>query len=66
MIEQSELLIGREIILIETNDAYTTIKTGYKGIINYVDATGTVFAKWQDGSTLGLIPNEDKFLIFFD
>lgn len=62
----TKTLIGKRIELIHTNDQYTKLASGTQGTINYVDSTGTIFAKWDDGSTLGLIPTVDKFKIIYD
>lgn len=35
------------------------IPVGMKGIVHYVDDTGTVFVKWDDGSYLGLIVEDN-------
>jgi hypothetical protein len=59
------VLKDKKIVLIKTNDQYTTLKCGSTGVINYVDDTGTIFAKWEDGSSLGLLPGIDQFAIFF-
>jgi hypothetical protein len=58
--------IGKRIRLISTNDEYTSLRPGDIGIINYVDDTGTIFAEWNNGSSLGLIPDVDRFEIIFD
>jgi len=36
---------------------------GTKGTVRYVDAIGTIHTNWDNGSTLGLIPDKDKFHI---
>ena len=36
---------------------------GTMGTVNYVDDAGTIHVNWENGSTLGLIENEDKFEI---
>jgi hypothetical protein len=58
--------IGKRIRLISTSDEYTSLKSGDVGIINYIDDTGTIFAEWDNGSSLGLIPDVDRFEIIFD
>lgn len=59
-------LIGKRIELIHTDDEYTKITPGTQGTINHIDDTGTIFASWDDGSKLGLIPTIDKFKIIYD
>ena len=58
--------IGKRIRLISTNDQYTSLKPGDIGIINFVDDAGTIFADWQNGSKIGLLPEVDRFEIIFD
>jgi hypothetical protein len=56
-------LVGSKIQLISTDDPYTKLKPGDVGTITHIDDTGTVFADWENGSALGLIPNIDNFKI---
>lgn len=58
--------IGKRIRLISTNDEYTSLQPGDLGTINFVDDTGTVFADWDNGSRLGLLPDIDRFEIIYD
>ena len=34
---------------------------GTKGTVTHVDDAGTIHVQWDNGSSLGLIPNVDKF-----
>lgn len=45
---------GDRIKLIHTSDPYTRLKPGDEGTVTLIDDIGTVSAKWDDGSTLGL------------
>ena len=56
-------LVGCKVQLISTDDPYTKLKPGDIGVITHIDDSGTVFADWEDGSALGLIPNIDNFKI---
>lgn len=47
-------LIGKRVKLQYTNDPYTNLKQGDEGVIDFVDDTGTVSVKWDNGSSLGL------------
>jgi hypothetical protein len=47
-------LEGKRIRLICCTDQYTKLKPGTEGTVEFVDDLGTVFAKWGDGSSLGL------------
>ena len=37
--------------------------SGTEGTVDFVDDMGTVFVRWDNGSHLGLIPDEDDFEI---
>ncbi len=54
-------LLGRRIEIITCTDRYTNLVPGSQGTVTAVDSNGTVFAKWDDGSILGLIPAIDKW-----
>ncbi len=56
-------LINSRIQLIKTDDQYTNLTPGSFGIVDHIDSTGTIFVKWEDGSSLGLIPGIDDFRI---
>ena len=53
---------GTEIELIEMNDPYA-VPIGTHGIVDFVDDIGTIFVKWDNGSSLGLVLGEDKFKV---
>jgi hypothetical protein len=59
--EKREELLGRRVRLVFTDDAYTDLQPGATGTIDHVDDLGTLFVKWDDGSTLGLIPGRDRY-----
>ena len=42
------------------NDPYP-IPPGTKGTVEFVDDMGTVFCKFDNGRSLGMIPGEDSF-----
>lgn len=50
---------GTRVRLVRCTDTWTTIKPGTLGTIEFIDDTGTVHVKWDNGSRLGLIPGED-------
>ena len=54
-------LLGRRIEIITCNDKYTNLVPGSQGTVTGVDSNGTVFAKWDSGSILGLIPSVDAW-----
>lgn len=47
--------------LIRTTDEHTRLSPGAEGTIIGVDKLGTLHVRWDDGSTLGLLPGEDKW-----
>lgn len=49
------------VIVLEKMDDIQAPKPGTKGIVDYVDDVGTIHVKWETGSSLGLIPDIDKF-----
>jgi hypothetical protein len=55
--------IGQRIKLIYTNDQYTILKPGDTGTVNLIDSMGTVFVKWDNGNSLGLLPFIDEWEI---
>ena len=55
---------GTRVELVMMEDPYNTkLKPGDQGTVTYVDALGTVFVDWDNGSSLGLIYGEDVFRI---
>lgn len=55
--------VGKRITLIHTSDPYTDLRPGDEGTIEFVDDIGTIFAKWDRGSSLGMVPGHDRFAI---
>ena len=53
---------GTEIELISMEDSQA-VPSGTLGIVEDVDDIGTIFMKWDNGSTLGLIVGEDQFRV---
>jgi hypothetical protein len=51
---------GTRVELVSMSDPYTTLKSGDKGTVNFVDDTASVFVNWDDGSTLGVVYGEDS------
>lgn len=47
----------------KTNPYDQVIPPGTIGSVKYVDDAGTIHVKWENGSSLGLIPNVDEFQI---
>lgn len=53
--------IGKRVRLVQCTDPYSSNQPGLEGTITFVDDTGTVFVRWDNGSTLGLVPGEDRW-----
>jgi hypothetical protein len=60
---KARFLKGTRIELIEMNDPYAPVLEGTKGTVELVDDMGTIHMKWDNGRTLGLIPDVDKFKV---
>ena len=52
---------GTRVEMVRVDDPYTKVKSGTQGTVMFVDSVGTIHVKWDDGSTLGLVHNVDKF-----
>lgn len=50
---------GTRVKLISTEDKYTSLKSGTLGTVFRVDDIGTIHVKWDNGSTLGIVPEVD-------
>jgi len=58
--EQNDELKGKRVRCIHMNDEYG-VPSGVEGTIISVDDIGTIHVKWDNGSTLGLVPKEDRY-----
>ena len=56
-------LIGKRIELVYCSDPYTRLQPGSQGTVDFVDDLGTVFVRWDSGSSLGLVPGEDQWRV---
>ena len=54
-------LPGTRIKLIGMDDPYAPVPSGTRGTVMLVDDAGTIHPKWDNGRTLGVIPNVDDF-----
>jgi hypothetical protein len=50
---------GSKVRLLHMNDPFTIIPTGTIGVVSGVDDAGTIHTVWSNGSTLGIVFNED-------
>ena len=46
--------------LVSMDDPYTKLRPGDRGVVTFVDDTGTVFVRWDNGSTLGVVFGVDR------
>ncbi|HSX22432.1 MAG TPA: DUF4314 domain-containing protein [Gaiellaceae bacterium] len=53
--------VGKRVRLVRCTDPYSDNRPGLEGTVTFVDDTGTVFVRWDNGSTLGLVPGEDRW-----
>lgn len=60
------VLKGQRVQFISTSDQFTKIPVGTKGTVQMVDGLGTVHVQWDNGSSLGMIPGEDRFAYIQD
>ena len=51
---------GSKVKLVRMDDPYTHIPVGTIGVVTCVDDAGTIFAKWSNGTTLGVVFGEDE------
>lgn len=52
---------GDRIRLLSTSDPHVTIPPGSEGTVVLVDGLGTTHVKFDDGTELGLVADEDAF-----
>ena len=52
---------GTKIRCIKMNDPIHPIPSGMKGEVTHVDDLGQIHMKWENGSSLALIPTKDTF-----
>ena len=55
-------LVGKRVRLIEMQDPYA-VPSGTLGTIRFIDGIGQIHVNWDNGSSLALIPGEDKYEI---
>lgn len=52
---------GTRIMLDYMDDPYHPIEKGMTGTVTHIDDMGTVHMKWDNGSSLGICPDIDRF-----
>ena len=53
--------VGTKIQLISMRDEKYPILPGTIGVVTHIDDMGSIHMKWQNGSSLALIPEVDSF-----
>ena len=54
---------GTKIKLNYMKDNYNPVPSGTQGIVDHVDDAGQIHVKWENGSSLALLYDEDDFEI---
>ena len=55
---------GARVALVRMNDPYTKLRPGDLGTVEFVDDAGTLFCRWDNGSTLGVVFGEDEIRLY--
>lgn len=58
---KADVRIGKRVRLIYCADPYSPNPSGLEGAVTLIDDTGTIHVRWDNGSTLGLIPGVDRW-----
>lgn len=53
--------VGDRVRLVSHTDIFTQLMPGAEGTVDFIDSMGTVFVKWDDGHSLGLIAGTDRW-----
>lgn len=56
-------LTGKRVRVLHMDDPYSPVPTGTEGTIRHIDGIGQIHVKWDNGSTLALIPGVDVYTI---
>ena len=56
---KKEYPVGTRVELVQMDDPYSRIPPGTQGIVSAVDDIGTIFVKWENGSSLGVVYGVD-------
>ena len=52
------------VVLVRMNDLYTKLRPGDLGTVEFIDDAGTLFCRWDNGSTLGVVFGEDEIRLY--
>lgn len=48
-------------LCLEHMEGEPRMRPGLKGVVDYVDDAGQIHMRWENGSTLALVPEKDRF-----
>lgn len=51
--------VGKRVRLIYSSDPYTKLSKGDEGTVTSIDDFGTIHVKWDSGSSLGLVVEDN-------
>jgi len=55
---------GSMVRIISLQDPYAELGPGAEGVIDFIDALGTVHCHWRGGASLGLVPGVDRWEVY--
>ena len=55
--------VGTKLQLISMRDEKYPILPGTTGVVTHIDDMGSIHLKWQNGSSLAIIPEVDSFRV---
>ena len=55
---------GTRVVLVRMNDLYTKLRPGDLGTLDFIDDVGTLFCRWDNGSTIGAVFGEDEIRLY--
>jgi len=61
---KTDVEVGSRVMFIHSDDPYTNLTYGVEGTVTNIDCMGTVFVKWDNGSSLGMVYDAgDRFTV---
>ena len=55
---------GTRLVLVRMNDPYTKLRPGDLGTVEFIDDAGTLFCRWDNGSSIGAVFGEDEIRLY--